>query len=269
MGNDGGVIAVKRKFMRHAQGEKKQEKAEQDLVRLQKIKHCAISEEPLLEPIVACRLGNLYNKQVLLEHLLARTIPDRFQHLKSLRDVVSCNFSHKDNAKSDQCGEKKEAFYYCPISMVEFNGCHQFVVLESCGCVISAKAWKELRSKECLVCGTHLSKEKTIPLFLSAEEYTAKQQQILNQKATKKEKKAHCVKETGQNERRKIKKRKAESDVYKRADVSKSITNNVSDYVRKEKNKNAVFASLFKSGQEKKNANDLMMTVGGMRYTLS
>ncbi|KAL0589309.1 hypothetical protein ABG067_002528 [Albugo candida] len=268
MGNDGGVIAVKRKFMRHAQGEKKQEKAEQELVRRQKIQHCALSEEPLREPIVACRLGNLYNKQVLLEHLLARTIPDQFQHIKSLRDVVSCNFSQKDNVKSDQIDTKKQAFYHCPISMVEFNGCHQFVVLESCGCIISAKAWKELRSKECLVCGTQLTKVKTIPLFLSGEEYKAKQQQLLNQRA-KKDKRAHCGKETAHNELKQIKKRKLESDEVRQKIASRSITNNVTDFVKNEKIKNAVFASLFKSGQEKKNPNDLMMTVGGMRYTLS
>lgn len=33
---------------------------------------CALSEEPLGNDVVACGLGRLYNREAVLEHLLAR-----------------------------------------------------------------------------------------------------------------------------------------------------------------------------------------------------
>jgi len=32
---------------------------------------CALSQEPLRAPVVACAMGNLFNKDALLEYLLA------------------------------------------------------------------------------------------------------------------------------------------------------------------------------------------------------
>ncbi len=44
-----------------------------------------MSKEPLRCPIVACELGFLYNKETVLKHLLDKTIPENFSHIKSLK----------------------------------------------------------------------------------------------------------------------------------------------------------------------------------------
>jgi hypothetical protein len=307
MGNDGGVIAVQRKFMRHANPKAKSEKADQEELRVLKSQTCALSEEPLQEPIVACQLGNLYNKVALLERLLARTLPEKFQHITSLKDIVTCKFSTKPTNNSSGTHTGNDGVkYYCPITMIEFNGKHPFVVMSSCGCVLSERAIKEVESKECLVCGgtSHAEEEngkkekqkknstmlteKNILLFLSEEKYIEKQKQILEQKTLAKVlKKSNNNQQiaTDDTEEKSNKKKKEKNGGTKRkygdsttsttsngdsSFKSKKITKDVNTNVAKEKEKNAVFASLFTSKEEKKkNANDLLMTVSGLRYTLS
>ena len=51
-----------------------------------KWRHCAISSQTLREPIVACYLGNLYNKESVIEALLDRSkMPELAMHIKSLK----------------------------------------------------------------------------------------------------------------------------------------------------------------------------------------
>ncbi|GAB9463836.1 hypothetical protein Gpo141_00001282 [Globisporangium polare] len=295
MGNDGGVIAVKRKFMRHGNTKARGEKVDQEALRIQKAQTCAISEEPLREPIVACALGNLYNKQALLEHLLAKTLPARFQHISSLKDVVTCNFSKKQGES-----DSKSCLFYCPVTMLEFSGKQPFVVAPTCGCVVSERSLKEVQTKECLVCGKATNSEKPIALFLSDENYELKQKEILERKAAekaalKKNKESKKKKKAGSKSKadggetavggedtnddvkkpRKLdKKRKAESQLPHHASGAllppSKIVKDAASAIQKEKQKSSVFASLFSNDKgEKKSANDLLMTVGGMRYTLS
>ncbi|KAF1330212.1 hypothetical protein FI667_g5319, partial [Globisporangium splendens] len=292
MGNDGGVIAVKRKFMRHGNTKARGEKVDQEALRVQKAQTCAISEEPLREPIVVCELGNLYNKQALLEHLLAKTMPEKFQHITSLKDVVTCRFSKQN---TDSTSNNGASLFYCPVSMLEFNGKQPFVVVSTCGCVVSERSLKEVQTKECLVCGESMDGAKLIALFQSDENYELKQKEILERKTREKllkkesKKNKSSKKSTADSDgataaaagaeddnettkkTKKDKKRKAESQHSSAAHVPASkIVKDATSAIQKEKEKSAVFASLFsKDKSEKKSANDLLMTVGGMRYTLS
>ena len=51
-----------------------------------KWRHCAISSQTLREPIVACYLGNLYNKESVIEALLDRSkMPELAIHIRSLK----------------------------------------------------------------------------------------------------------------------------------------------------------------------------------------
>lgn len=294
MGNDGGVIAVKRKFMRHGNTKARGEKLDQEARREQRARTCAVSSEPLTPPVVACALGNLYNKQALLEALLAKTLPARFAHISSLKDVVTCHFSTQD------------AGAYCPVTMLEFNGKHPFVVLPGCGCVLSERAMKEVQTSECLVCGKPIADGAEPILLLQPEEqYEDKQRAILARKAevklAKKEKrlkKKHGAVQDGdaasagvaasegrhhhtddsdkakqKKQKKKDRKRVAEEQHPADAGVnapSAKIAKSASDAILKTKETSKVFASLF-SGEksEKKSANDLLMTIGGLRYTLS
>ncbi|ETI49879.1 hypothetical protein F442_06489 [Phytophthora nicotianae P10297] len=264
MGNDGGVIAVKRKFMRHANVKARGEKADQEALRLEKARTCALSSEPLREPIVACRLGNLFNKQALLERLLAKSMPERFRHITSLKDVVACRVTR----------EKKEegALWSCPVTMVEFNGKQAFVVLFSCGCVLSERALKAVNTKECLVCGKSFGEQDVVTLLLDDEQYETKQEKLLELKAEEKRAKKNKkkAKEDKMHDKGKKNKRKLEHlGEMKDARLSK-IAKDASESISKAKEKSQVFASIFsKEKKEKASANDLLMTIGGMRYTLS
>ncbi|POM57625.1 hypothetical protein PHPALM_37835 [Phytophthora palmivora] len=268
MGNDGGVIAVKRKFMRHANVKARGEKADQEALRLEKARTCVLSSEPLRDPVVACRLGNLFNKQTVLEHLLAKSMPERYRHITSLKDVVTCRVTREK--------QQEGAFWCCPVTMVEFNGKQPFVVLFKCGCVLSERALKAVHTKECLVCGKPFE-EQDVVILLDDEQYMEKQKKLLEfkaeekrvKKSKKKVKEENKQDDTCKNHRHKKTKRKAEHFETGDARVVK-IAKDASESISKAKEKSQVFASIFsKDKKEKKSANDLLMTVGGMRYTLS
>lgn len=281
MGNDGGVIAVKRKFMRHGNTKARGEKADAEALRAQKTQMCALSDEPLRAPVVACALGNLFNKQALLEQLLAKSLPARFRHVASLRDVVECRFTERGGRRC------------CPVSLVEFNGAQPFVVLPACGCVVAERSLREVRASECLACGAPLAEDAAAPIALAPAlddtEYERRQRELLERKEAEKQqrrkekqqrkKTAAADSESGgaadvaKEKAEAKKKRKAESQPATAAPPPPSkIAKDAASAIAREKQKSAVFASLFsdkKAKSDKKSANELLMTVGGLRYTLS
>ncbi|KAJ0409326.1 hypothetical protein ATCC90586_000563 [Pythium insidiosum] len=286
MGNDGGVIAVKRKFMRHANQKAKHEKLDQDTLRAERAQTCAISGELLKEPIVACELGNLYNKEALLEHLLASTMPEKFQHVTSLRDVVNCKFSWPNNEKKSSSFADQAPI--CPVTMLEFNGKQPFVVAWSCGCVVSDRATKQVQSTECLACGASIEKGKLIALLLPEEEYDTMQRALLARKAEEKRLKKESKKskkrskdETNdqdassrRDKEKELKRKKAKPSKPETSTAPSSVStiaHEAAIAIEEAKQKNKVFASLFSKDkkEEKKSAGDLLMAVGGLRYTLS
>lgn len=264
MGNDGGVIAVKRKFMRHANIKARGEKKDLEELRREQARTCALSGEPLREPVVACRMGNLVNKQALLERLLARDVPQKLAHVKSLKDVVTVRVTRETDAA--------DALWCCPVTMAELNGKQPFVVLFSCGCVLSERALRAVQTTECLVCGKPYTEADVVTLLPSDEDYEEKQQKLLDAKAEEKQRKKS---KKGEHEHKKHRsdkksKRKAEhlgeTGDARLAKIAKDATNATT----KNKEKSKVFASIFsKDKDEKASANDLLMTIGGMRYTLS
>lgn len=278
MGNDGGVIAVQRKFMRHGNVRARAEAVDGEERRRERAESCALSGAPLRAPVVACALGNLFNKQALLEALLARALPPKFAHISSLKDVVGCRFSQ------DERGAR-----FCPVTMLELNGKHPFVVMRGCGCVLSERAVRQVQSRECLVCGAQVKQgEEPIALLQPEGEYEQRQRAILERKAeekrARKDKKSR-KKEAGDaagdelqrghgDDKKKAKKSRKRAADAQDAGVnvpSAKIAKSATEAILKSKEKSQVFASLFSKGNkdEKKSANDLLMTVGGLRYTLS
>eukprot|EP00443_Scrippsiella_acuminata_P035064 CAMPEP_0115367038 /NCGR_PEP_ID=MMETSP0270-20121206/105114_1 /TAXON_ID=71861 /ORGANISM="Scrippsiella trochoidea, Strain CCMP3099" /LENGTH=46 /DNA_ID= /DNA_START= /DNA_END= /DNA_ORIENTATION= len=43
---------------------------------------CWLSQETLRDPVVACRLGNLYNKEALIGALLNKSVPQEVAHVR-------------------------------------------------------------------------------------------------------------------------------------------------------------------------------------------
>ncbi|ETV95256.1 hypothetical protein H310_11161 [Aphanomyces invadans] len=266
MGNDGGVIAVARKFMRHGHQKQRDEKGDQDALREKRTTMCALTDEPLQEPIVACKLGNLFNKDRLIEKLLERSLPEKFSYIRSMKDVVTCKFYPAPEAKlaSEKSNMKRAATRYrfhCPITLQLFNGAHRFVVLKKCGCVLSEKALKEVKPKDCLMCGFPIKSSKELwPLLLSDEDAAVVLESI---RATEKPLKR-------KREDAPLALDDAPPPVIQKAKSKLQAVNEAEAAVNHEKERNPVYASLFATEKEsKKSANELLMTVAGLRYTLS
>jgi len=172
MGGDGGVVAKHRKFMR---GFKHPEdrKDGKDIKKLQRTRsrYCAQSGLPLADPIVACEMGHLYNKEAMCTALLERTLNRAYQHVRGLKDLrqliftpnaaaaaaaaasssssSSASSSSSSSSSSSAAGlvstlDEVPAQYMCPVTCVAFNGLQPFVVIWTSGHVLSEKAVREM-----------------------------------------------------------------------------------------------------------------------------
>lgn len=108
---------------------------------------------PLQPPIVGCSLGRLYSKESVLEGLLDRnTLPESAAHIKNLKDVRNLNltsnpaFDGNKAEKGDGYTDGGKSPYICPVIGLEMNGKYKFCFLWSCGCVMSERALKEVKS---------------------------------------------------------------------------------------------------------------------------
>jgi len=160
-------------------------------------KTCAVSREPLRPPVVACKLGYLFNKEALIRFLLERKTKtkqedfsvgvDAFQHIKSLKDVVDCS-------RSLQGDEIKGFRVVCPITLQEASSKRRFYVLWKCGCIVSESALRETGfmkatdngSRSCPVCFTSGQTESDLVLLNpTPEEREKRRKKILSKLATK------------------------------------------------------------------------------------
>ena len=85
-GGDGGTTATQRKYLRHPTIKKAvvQDEADEQRARWH---HCAASGQPLREPLVACELGYVFNKEEVMKQLLTKTLHENFSHLRKLKDL--------------------------------------------------------------------------------------------------------------------------------------------------------------------------------------
>mmetsp|Transcript_47710 Transcript_47710/g.120931 ORF Transcript_47710/g.120931 Transcript_47710/m.120931 type:complete len:291 (+) Transcript_47710:103-975(+) len=128
---------------------------------------CWLSQEPLREPVVACRLGNLYNKESLINALLNKKIPKEISHIRALKDVKPCLITWKEAEKEE--GRRRMV---CPVSRDDLDaGSSRAVLIWASGAVLSPKSLKELKLTECPVTGKAFDVDKDlIPLAPEGEE---------------------------------------------------------------------------------------------------
>lgn len=104
---------------------------------------------------MACELGRLFNKQSVLEILLDKAkAPDCGKHLRNLKDVkelvLTPNPTFKKNAnKGDAYDDLQAAEYICPVLGIEMNGKFKFCFIWTCGCVLSERSIKEIKTTAC------------------------------------------------------------------------------------------------------------------------
>ncbi|KAJ8768238.1 hypothetical protein K2173_021178 [Erythroxylum novogranatense] len=146
-GGDGGATgAESRDCYLKMYAEKKPDKVDPNEQRLSKWLNCALSNEPLAEPCVIDRLGNVFNKEALVEALIGKKLPKGFGYIKGLKDMINIKL---EPIRGEELNNGR---FQCPITGLEFNGKYKFYALRNCGHVLSAKALKEVKSSSCFVC---------------------------------------------------------------------------------------------------------------------
>lgn len=186
MGADGGSIPTRKELVK-TRGKVNHDYDKQN--KQDSWKLCALSKEPLHLPVVLCSKGHLYNKEAILNYLLAKDSLSESTfsivgHIKSLKDIKTLNLTPNPaspkgvgDVKSRDVEDSGAAPFICPITGKEMNGNFRFVYLSGCKCVFSEQAVKEVSSDTCLQCGK-IRKENDIveldPSKVKGEEITVK-----------------------------------------------------------------------------------------------
>ncbi|KAB7498926.1 Protein RTF2-like protein [Armadillidium nasatum] len=245
MGCDGGTIPRRDELVKT---KKKPEQKDKDADRLYRWRHCSISQSPLQHPIVACEFGRLYNKEEIISRLLSKTKDPSMDHIKSLKDIkeliLTRNPSYReDMPKGDEYFDSQNSEYICPITSQEMNGKSKFYFIWSCGCVISERALKEIKSDRCHVCNKTFLQSNVIPLNPSDEETEKLEAQMIERREKKKleKKEKRKMEEEVSTEQKKKKKINNEASQVSKSEpgTSKStVSSYASDLLRGEAFKN-------------------------------
>ncbi|KAA0712632.1 Protein RTF2 -like protein [Triplophysa tibetana] len=192
MGCDGGTIPKRHELVK---GPKKVEKVDKNAELAAKWKYCALSQERLKRPIVACELGRLYNKDTIIEYLLDKTAErpntEVVVHIRGIKDVKELHLTdnpawegEKRNIKGDCYEDMNCTMFICPVVGLEMNGKHKFYYLRTCGCVFSDRALKEVKTEICHKCGDPF-KEDDLVVLNGSKEDVEKLQKDLEERRSK------------------------------------------------------------------------------------
>jgi hypothetical protein len=157
MGCDGGSIPTRRELVRTAsnsQSSLPNTNFDAQMRNTESWFICALSREPLRQPIVSCPKGRLYNKEAILMYLIQKKqSPEETinsyrvnvaGHVNSLKDLTTLRLvSNPTNSNS----------FICPVTRREMNGQYRFAYLKPCGCVLSSQALPSA-TNVCLICET-------------------------------------------------------------------------------------------------------------------
>lgn len=113
---------------------------------------CTLSGTELNEPIVGDALGNLYNKEAIINWLLDKSQFSKGQkelvkHITSLKDVVDVHPKYDNSSK--------DPVWICPLSqkdVIKESLSTKFVYIVPCGHVFSKNAITELDEPTCSEC---------------------------------------------------------------------------------------------------------------------
>ncbi|KAJ3057211.1 hypothetical protein HK097_010571 [Rhizophlyctis rosea] len=175
MGCDGGSIPKRHELVKT---QKAAERPDSRSLLLVAWFFCTLSKRPLEAPVVADMLGKLYNKDAVLEYLLNKGAfgdGDKIcSHITSFKDVTTLNFTPnptfttKDIPNSIIVSATAEkplvAQFICPVTQKEMNGKSRFSYIQTCGCVFSEQAFKEVPSTTCLKCGKEFGADDVVPI---------------------------------------------------------------------------------------------------------
>jgi len=252
MGGDGGVIAVNRSFLRQC-GDGFLNEADRGGVdererKQLRTKVCAVSNEALKEPIVACELGYLYNKDALLTALLNKTLNPTFSHVRGMKDIIETKFTKNTEAREQ--GEDTTQFM-CPVTMIEFTGRYSFSVIRKTGWVLSDKAINEVGIESLQVEYGPFSSDDIIRLAPDSEQLNAMREKLVSDRERMKGERSKNKKRTSdaiQNPTKKSKKEKRRmksKEAVKQGKREAGLVGQAEDSVKKQIASSEVFKSLF------------------------
>ncbi|CAI7611111.1 unnamed protein product [Penicillium pancosmium] len=189
MGNDGGSIPTRRELVREAArapttAQLKETQREQQ-------EHfwatCPLSHKALARPIVSDSVGNLYNKDAVLQFLLPGDDGEGISsksdceevlcgRVKSLRDVVELHFEvdtelseHPSDRVNAHRHQRREG-WICPITAKPVGPGMKTVYLVPCGHVFAEEAIRQLKGDKCLQCNESYAEENIISILPTKEE---------------------------------------------------------------------------------------------------
>jgi hypothetical protein len=235
----------------------------------------------LQAPVVACELGNIFNKEAVLSALLDRGLPEDLSHIRGLRDLKDLQFT-------ESLTEDGRTIRVCPVTQDEFNGSHPFVAIWSTGKVLSEKAVREIGIEGLQAEYGPFTGDDLVKLIPSELEMNGARAAMHRRRELKKaNKKAKAATEATQSdsqaagtEERKSKKRtlaetgdatQQESDKRpSSSSATNSLVRKATGSVEQATQQSQVFKSLFhKDGEKDKKDRDLFMSVAGLRYTIN
>ncbi|XP_015926313.2 replication termination factor 2 [Parasteatoda tepidariorum] len=230
MGCDGGTIPRRDELVRQ---KKKPEQKDKNAENVAKWKHCAITQEPLRKPIVACELGKLYNKEAVIEHILnkeAAATSENAGHIARLADIKELNLTEKPgfevnkNQKGDEYVDFHDSRYICPVTGLDMNGKQRFYLMWKCGCVLSERAVKEVKSDTCHKCGKPAAEDDLIILNGTDEETEVLREKMVERRRVaklekKKKKKASAAEGAPVEKKIKVETSEDSSSGYSSEDV--------------------------------------------------
>lgn len=263
MGGDGGVKATQRAFIRGTTASNLDRSDALNIKeqRVRRSKYCAQSGNLLQAPIVSCELGNLFNKDDLINALLNKQLNQAHSHIRGLKDIKTLVLY----ANPAYDAKEGNAMFACPVTQCEFNGHHPFVASWSTGVVLSDKALKEL-GPEALGDYGPFTEDDCIHLLPSEEELGVLMQRMINRREdAAKEKKASKKRQHAEDVEGASSKKKTGPSLTK----ASAMVSSAQEAVKKQAESSAVYKKLFHKDKETdKGNNDLFMTVAGFRYSV-
>lgn len=210
----------------------------------------------------------VFNKESVLEILLDKTnSPECGKHLRNMKDVkelkLTPNSSFQEYAnKGDAYDSMLAAQFICPVLGIEMNGKFKFVFIWTCGCVMSERSLKEIKTNTCHKCQQPFKDEDVIILNPTEEELTTLKTNMESRRAAAKGKNKNLKREASTSVEQKSGKGKklkidnANLNIAQKLikledpDMAK-VKSNYS--VAKDPNASEVFKSLFTTHEKAKN----------------
>lgn len=160
MGNDGGSIPTRRELVKEAAKAPTATQIKEAQVESQEHawNHDPLSRKPLSAPVVSDCLGTLYNKDTIIEYLLAEEKDVEQEkvlegRVKGLKDVVEVKF--ETDAEGESGGERRTGTgrkerWVCPVTREEMGPQAKAVYIVPCGHAFAGSVVKEVQERTCM-----------------------------------------------------------------------------------------------------------------------